>query len=162
MDLVHGVRFFLDIRRSAVGRIEWDVLESAGDELRVSTFSIMCSLSTPTNLHVTLHKLSHITKIFRTLSNAFQKATFCPCSASNPGNYEVRKAARPIAQLRWIASNSHPLADTGRPIRIQDEQLEPPRRTDMRIRRCCDSAGASGARHRREYCPLTHTISVCT
>jgi hypothetical protein len=141
-----------------------DVLESAGGELRVSKFGIMLQSINTTKRSAHYHYIESLTlrNIPRIIKRIPKRQNSVPCSASDSGNGKVRKPARPIAQLRRIATDSHPLADAGRPKRIQDKQLEPSRRTDMRIRRRCDSAGASGARHRREDRPLTHTISMCT
>jgi hypothetical protein len=90
-----GVRI-LDIRRPPV-LLSACRRESAGDELGVSRFSIMCSLSTPLkDLHITLQNFSHATKYSKTYQTHSQKQDSVHALNQTPG---IEKSENPLGQL---------------------------------------------------------------
>ena len=72
---------------------------------------------------------------------------------------EVAEPAGPIAQLRRIASNPNPLRNTGHSV-VQNEEHEPSRRADMRIRRCRHCTARATATDSREDGSLAHAVAV--
>lgn len=76
--------------------------------------------------------------------------------------YFKPSSIRPIAQTSRITSNTNPHSRTRNFLPIQQENLKPSRRANIRVGWCGNRTRVSRARGLEEECSLTHTVSVST
>lgn len=74
--------------------------------------------------------------------------------------YIEARGIGPGAKVGRIASDPNPLGRAGHAGRVQDEELEPARRTDVLVRRRCHGARVTRAGEGREQGPLAHGVAV--
>jgi hypothetical protein len=78
---------------------------------------------------------------------------------SNARYIEIREV-RPVAQLRWIPSDPHPLRNTRYTVAIKHEEHKPRRRTRVCVRRRGNGTRVPGATECREVRSLSHAITM--